>query len=122
MVANRLSKLSELDRRKRQKLLDEFYGTEKNEGEDGLWDKENTLRTEIFDKLEEQGIEIERNSIGNKILPNNSKTKEYKKVEKRINEINKILEKDFGEFIITFGKGTTGEPSGLTKTEYDLIT
>lgn len=122
MVANRLSKLSELDRRKRQKLLDEFYGTEKNEGEDGLWDIENTLRTEIFDKLEEQGIEIERNSIGNKILPNNSKTKEYKKVEKRINEINKILEKDFGEFIITFGKGTTGEPSGLTKTEYDLIT
>lgn len=122
MVANRLAKLSDQDKIKRQELLDEFFGTEAKQGEDGLWAIENNLGRKILTKLENQGIEVQINSAKNRIIPEEAKTPEYKKVEKRIKEINKILEEDFGEYIETYGEGILGQPTGVTKTEYDLIT
>ena len=122
MVANRLAKLSEQDKIKRQELLDEFFGTEAKQGEDGLWAIEASLGRKILTKLENQGIEVQINSAKNRIIPEEVKTPEYKKVEKRIKEINKILEEDFGEYIETYGEGIVGQPTGVTKTEYDLIT
>jgi len=122
MIANRLAKLSDQDKIKRQELLDEFFGTEAKQGEDGLWAIENNLGRKILTKLENQGVEVKINSAKNRIIPEEAKTPEYKKVEKRIKEINKILEEDFGEYIETYGEGILGQPTGVTKTEYDLIT